>query len=288
MAKVTMDISEMKLMEEKAKLLKESLKREKELSDKLEKATRERIEALKSNEKIVTIVRRKTVATTLKTRMPAEDIRRTLNVRINQIVRRVISEGQKSAHENEKYHGNFLNDTDMFGTRAYGEREVLRYITRDMDNLIEHISRQYDLRPEELHGLFYQEDQIVTSDEPEQITRKGLDDVALEMKNEALDELSKKSREALSLNPILEKETREAKDELKLTQKSLKSVEQVSENKTKEIEELLGENSKIQGLIKENAVKLTAINLVVTPEITKFGNRKKLIEVKRILDENYE
>ena len=80
MAKVELDISEYELMKENANLLEKSLKREKKLNDKLDKANKEKIEALKSNEKMVTIVQRKSVSTMVKTRMPIADIRRHLNV----------------------------------------------------------------------------------------------------------------------------------------------------------------------------------------------------------------
>ena len=217
----------------------------------------------------------------VKTRMPVADIRRHLNLKINQVIRRVISEAQGGMHENSR----FMGDTDHFGMLhdRHGGRELLRHMTRDLDHLIDYVSREYDFNAENLHDLFYKEDQQVTADHPEEITHKGLDQVSADMKAEALDELKKNAREALTLNPILEKEARDAKDELDKTQRALKSAKGVSTKKSQEIEELLDENAKIQGLIKDNAVKLTHINLVVSPEITKFGNRNKLLEIKQIL-----
>tara|TARA_R110002049_G_scaffold231127_2_gene403436 strand:+ start:27229 stop:27420 length:192 start_codon:yes stop_codon:yes gene_type:complete len=47
--------------------------------------------------------------------------------------------------------------------------------------------------------------------------------------------------------------------------------------------ELMKENAKIQRLIKDNAVKLTHINLVVLQEITNFGNKKNILNIKQIL-----
>jgi hypothetical protein len=278
MAKVELDISEYELMKENANLLEKSLKREKKLSDKLDKANKEKIEALKSNEKMVTIVQRKSVSTMVKTRMPVADIKRHLNVKINQVIRRVISEAQGGIRDRSR----FMGDMDHFGMHR-GDREPLRHMTHDLDQLIDYVSREYDFNAENLHDLFYKEDQQVTADHPEEITMKGLDQVSADMKAEALDELKKNAREALTLNPILEKEARDAKDELEKTQRALKSAKSVSTKKSQEIEELLDENAKIQGLIKDNAVKLTHINLVVSPEITKFGNRNKLLEIKQIL-----
>lgn len=279
MAIVKLDISEYELMKENARLLKESLAREKELSGKLDKANKEKVKALKSNEKMVTIVNRKTVSTMVKTRMPVADIRRHLSLKINKIVRRVISETQGGMHESSR----FMDDIHHFGRLHSNGRERLRHITDQLDSLIDYVSREYDFSAENLHDLFYKEDQLVTSDHPEEITHKGLDQVSADMKAEALDELRKNAREALALNPVLEKEARDSKNELEKVKRSLKSAKGVSTKKSNEIEELLDENAKIQGLIKDNAVKLTHINLVVSQEITKFGNRKKLLEIKQIL-----
>ena len=58
MAKIEMDLSEFKIMEDNKRLLEESLKREKEQNDKIEAFKQEKIDILKSNEKSVTIVKR--------------------------------------------------------------------------------------------------------------------------------------------------------------------------------------------------------------------------------------
>tara|TARA_R110000796_G_scaffold181330_1_gene297911 strand:+ start:45359 stop:46231 length:873 start_codon:yes stop_codon:yes gene_type:complete len=284
MAQVKLDISEYELMKENAKLLKESLEREKELSDKLDVSNKEKIDALKSNEKMVTIVKRQSVSTMVKTRMPVSDIRRHLSVKINQIIRKVLSEAKGGNSHDRRGDSFFNSDRDlMFGSSNHRGHEPMRHITRDLDNLIDYVSREYDFKPENLHDLFYKEDQVITSDSPEEITMQGLDQVSADMKTEALDELKKNAREALSLNPILEKEARDARIELEKTQKSLKATKGVSTKKSQEIVQLLDDNARIQALIKDNAVKLTHINLVVSPEITTFGNKKKLIEVKQIL-----
>ena len=58
MAKIEMDISEFKLMEENKSLLEKALLREKELNTEIDKLNKEKIEVLKSNEKSVTVVNR--------------------------------------------------------------------------------------------------------------------------------------------------------------------------------------------------------------------------------------
>ena len=58
MAKIEMDLSEFKIMEDNKRLLEESLKREKEQNAKIESFNQEKIDILKSNEKSVTIIKR--------------------------------------------------------------------------------------------------------------------------------------------------------------------------------------------------------------------------------------
>lgn len=78
MAKVEMDLSEYQEIQKNKELLEKSLGRERELSDKLDRVNEEKINAFKSNEKLVTIINRKVSSGRIRTRRSVEDCVKSL------------------------------------------------------------------------------------------------------------------------------------------------------------------------------------------------------------------
>ena len=82
MAQVKLDMSEYELMKDKARLLEESLTREKELGEQLAESRQKEIDALLANEKSVTIRKRVQVIETIQQKNSSEDITRFLKNKI--------------------------------------------------------------------------------------------------------------------------------------------------------------------------------------------------------------
>lgn len=78
MAKIEMDVSEYEAMKENKQLLEQSLKRERELKDQVDKLNDEKIEALKDAQKKVVKIRKKTVTEHKMVKRPYDEVVRNI------------------------------------------------------------------------------------------------------------------------------------------------------------------------------------------------------------------
>jgi len=279
-------------MEEKARLLEESLKREKELSDKLELANKERIETLKNNEKNVTVIKKETITKTYTPRVSHDDIRRHLRSKMSQSLDYIIQELMNSPDPfrvgSERYMTSHMHDMDR---RGMGSMSALRHILRDKEHLFEHVMRTIDFDTENLHALFFHKEKTETRQQPDEILTKGLDEVKVEMKQQAFDELTEKARKALLDIPVIAKERDDATDEVTLTNNEVKLLEKklllaskLSVAKDIELDRAWKEYSSLQEDTVINKSKLSDINFVMSNEIGIFANRNKVNKIKQILE----
>lgn len=275
MAQVKLDMSEYELMKDKARLLEESLAREKELGDQLAESRQKEIDALLANEKSVTIRKKVQVIETIQQKTSDEDIIRFLKQKMAKVITNCMN-SILGDHSHKQFLSHSLIDREFA-------------FSHEIESELNYYTRLIDLRPHEMHGLFFEKTRDKHLPEEETVTRRGLDEVAAEMKSEALSELMKNAREALSENPILKRDARDAKSESKSLKKKLKLAESLSESKTKELEETYKLLSDSEALNKDNEAKLAGISLEMSRKSSIFTHSKKLREIDRILtikDEN--
>lgn len=289
MAKVELDISEYELMKDKARLLEESLAREQKLNDENKALQQQNIDTLKANEKSVTIVNKKHISTMIVRKRSPGDIRRHLKIKMEQTVRTIVDQINRGLSGSNSHRSSmFMDHHDHFGIPNH--MRPLRF-HGELESIVEHAMRECDFDPDQLHALFYDEEKTQSSYEPESITMKGLDQVKSDMYDKALDKLKSKSRDALSLNPVLEKEIRDLKSEVKGVESDLKKAEKrlklsqtLDEKKNEEILEAKNQHAICEYNRSSENEKFREISLVVSEKITTFGNKKKVNQIKQIIE----
>ncbi|MBV1929351.1 MAG: hypothetical protein KUG81_07570 [Gammaproteobacteria bacterium] len=291
MAEITMDSSEWDLMRENAKLLKDSLAREKELSDKLDVANKEKIDALKSNEKNVTVITKTSVITTNPKRVSDADINRHLVNKMSHVLERIVHEFMHSPDPFRIDRGSsrFMNDMHHFDGMSHTHR--LSDILRNKEGLLESVMREINFSPESLHNMFFKDSKTKTTYLEDEVITKGLDEVKVQLGEDLLKTLSAKAQKALEINPELTREVRDAVDEMKAADKNAKKAnkrlalaESLHLKKDEEIVDLKDQLVKIKEITINNREKIYDVALVVSDEITTFGNKKRLKEVKQIIN----
>jgi hypothetical protein len=278
MAQVKLDISEYELMKENAKLLKESLLRERELSDENDALQREKLQIMENSKMMVTIVNETRVTKTSSPRVHESDISRHIKAKMSTVINEAMRDfaGRNSS-------------TDYIGDRHYRSmvetefRGMQMFNSRDNDYM-DYVMKKIDFRPGELHSLFYGKEVTRTDEGPKEVTLKGLDQVSADMKSEAYEMLTKKAANALDQNPIISQERHDANYELEMVSRRLKLSKSLDEKKSVEIEELKAELSKAEFVRAEENGKIDEIYLIVSGEKTIFGNKKKVTNIKQILN----
>tara|TARA_R110000850_G_scaffold90138_7_gene192403 strand:+ start:2479 stop:3318 length:840 start_codon:yes stop_codon:yes gene_type:complete len=275
MAQVKLDISEYELMKENAKLLKESLLRERELSDENDALQREKLQIMEDGKMMVTVVNKTRVTTTSSPRVHESDMVRHIKGKMA----RAISEIMKDRYSNNP------QERSMHRSSYDHMRNHHDFGMNSQDNShLDYVMKKIDFRPGELHSLFYGKEVTITNEGPKEVTLKGLDQVSADMKSEAYEMLTKKAANALDQNPIISQERHDANYELEMVSRRLKLSKSLDEKKSVEIEELKAELSKAEFVRAEENGKIDEIYLVVSGEKTIFGNKKKVTDIKQILN----
>ena len=207
MAKIEMDISEFKAMEENKKLLEDALGRERELADKVDKLNQEKIEILKQNEKTVTVIHKQQVYKMLKT--------------------------PYSPHQVFEKMKRFFQDT--LGSSKYTRpgmdyRDMTHAIRAEMSTRVDGEGHWQTL----IDSIF--ETAEATSMIDKEVTRKGFDEEILEIKKEYHESLSKETKAQLSELESLIKENKSLHQDLKLKNKEIKNLEESFDRLTETLE----------------------------------------------------
>jgi len=124
MAKIEMDMSEYEAMKKVEAVLEQALEREKVLNDEVAELTREKIELLKSNEKVITIVNRVDTTEQIYTYKTANQIYEALKMHFQDGNRRMIGshhEGIFDSHHHDRMYA------DMARHDNYATNQLLMY-----------------------------------------------------------------------------------------------------------------------------------------------------------------
>lgn len=292
MAVVNMDLSELKLMEKNAELLEESNKEILKLSEENKRLQQQNIDTLKANEKNVTIVIRTSLTTTHSQEVSDDDINRHLVNKMSHVLTRIVHELMDSPEPFKRGGAGYHYHNDM--TRQMGGMSyvnILGDLLRNKEGLFDSVMRELHFDTEGLRRLFFSKPKTSTKHFDDEITTQGLDEVKVKLKEEAFKDLSLKAQKALDINPQLSKQRDDAVDDMKAADRYAKKInkrlelaESLHLKKDEEIKEFKAELSKSQFFRRSENAKLNEISLVVSPEITTFGNKKKLVKVKQIIE----
>lgn len=220
MAKITMDSSEWEEMKKNAKLLEEAVAREKELGAKVEELQQANIDALKANEKMVTIVKKVEVVELLMCSIPVHDITSRLASMMASVAN----------HHNERYgRGSHISSSQM--EHQFHTRSATMY----MDDEINHIK-----------SLFFKErHNLRMDDEQETITHKGLDQVKADIAKEYAENMSEEDRRMRDSVSTMQTGLKEANDREKEHKIMMKNNDKIISNLEKDVKNL-SENADLQ------------------------------------------
>lgn len=252
-----MDASEWETMKKNEKLLEEAVAREKELGAKVESLQKDKIDALKANEKMVTIVKRVNVAESLMCSVSTHDIVQRLAGMMANVAN----------NHNDKYgRGNHISISHM--EHAFHTRNPSIY----MNDEIHHIK-----------SLFYTEKhELRMDDDQETITHKGLDQVKADIAKDYEESMSKKHKETIQSNKDLIKDSDALKKEIKDLKLMLKNDRRIIDDLELDVKSLSKENNllkeKYACFIDKDFVSLTRDILSDTRGFVTNGKRLKELD----------
>lgn len=287
MAEVKLDISEYELMKENAKLLQDSLDREKKLSSEIDSLKEEKIQALIDNEKVVTIIKKTSIKEELYSNSPSDV--HTANSRIINTITKIVHECMR---EYEKMN-NGKSDPGKFGEsfwrdpflRGHDVGSVSLRHRRVTQSMIEHfVSSEFGHRSH-IGEIFFGRTNKIQRWEDDEIITRGLDEVQAEANELALKSLTNKAKLALKENPELVRERDDATDELNNRKKELQIFKDGEKIRIEREDYLVEEVDKLKALSIDNSTKLEEIERVIIED--GFFKRKGIINsVKQILKTN--
>jgi len=230
MAKIKMDMSEWEAMKKVQKLLEESLAKEKSLRSKVENLQKEKIDALKSNEKIVTIHKKVTTSETIQCKISPHHI-------VDRI-KRAFAENRSSRIDD------FMN---------HGHQD---YSNHRMDVM------QHDEVKELCSYFFTEKHELKDSPELDNITYKGLDQVKADIAKDYEESMSEQHKEIISSHKDLVKELNVLQNEKKENKIIISNNNKIIKGLEQDVDQLLNKNILLleeQKALKicKNAVSLT-------------------------------
>jgi len=287
MAVVKLEMSEYELMKENTNLLKESLFREQELADQLAEANAINIKALVANDKNVTIITKVTTEELYSSLRKQSDVKDYLLNHVKAVVSKSIDDLKRGyiSHSNSFMTDRHMSDPHM-NERYMGNpnqrfnKDDGSHVYYSLSRIIERRLEEDMFRDQDISSLFFAKKRTKITTAPDVITTKGLDQVALEMKNEVYDSLSKKAKKALESNPIILEENHDLRKELKLVSDRLKVSKSIESQRVKDIDRLY----KKQEYQQKMYLKFDAIDLIVPEKTPIFGNRKIVKEINEIIN----
>lgn len=217
MAKVEMDMSEYEALKKVEKTLEESLAREQELGKELAVSQKKEVDALKANEKSVTIITEHRTHQMLQQRQPDHVINSHIEARILQYFDYMMNG----------------NNSSFYQPGRHTSHRMRFELARNMSSM--------GVDAGSIANMFFttSESEILNQDGkyPTTITHKGLDQVKEDLRLEAVEAAESNVKSKLASIPTLKQEAKDAKDKLKLAQQ--KNVD--NEAMLRENDELIGE-----------------------------------------------
>jgi hypothetical protein len=217
MAKVEMDLSEFKRMEQTEKDLRISLEKEEELRKEIQKLQKEKLEALKASKMKVSKVQR----------IKRTDVIRTMN---------------PLSHFNNRngintVHSLFLNIRDAWG--EYSHQDMM-YALHELSNLVFKTER---VTTEDSTATFHGLDEV-KAELKEQLKDEMDEETRINLK--AAENTIKRNDKLLPENKELRAEINVLKD---LTSKQLKEIDWLKEDKGKIYDQLITKNEELEKLV---------------------------------------
>jgi hypothetical protein len=288
MAKVELDISEYELMKENAKLLENSLEREKKLSEENRVLQQANIDTLKNNEKSVTTIVKSQVTTYSRAKVPYDDIVRYLKSRVYEVSNAVLNSMQESSGDMHFFHSGsdrFRHPTSSM--MASGRADS--YIESAIDHFMG--GAGFDRHGSKVHDLFFEKESFSTKNFDDEVRTKGLDEVKTEMEDIAFERLTLKAKKALTDIVIVAKERDDTSDQFNDLNKSIFDLEEnvklsksLNESKDLEIKDILFKLSESEAVRTLENRNFKEISLLLSGETRTFGNRKLVTNIKQILN----
>lgn len=240
MAKVEMDLSEFKRMEQVEKDLRDSLDREKELGQKLEQAKEEKIEALEKADKSVTIITEKRVYEHLIQNRSDTEIK----------------------HYLQRWFFEFLarNSTNRGGSHFFNPDRVHDWEI-DLDFLKSRLSDALhcdrDINGSYMSEIFFTKNSSVTSPslesvENKTVIRKGLDEYLVTLREELQDEVDEDVKRQLDDIPSFKIQVKEEKAKTKEAVKEKNELILDLNAANKYTEELEKQSKHLRGELKKS------------------------------------
>lgn len=231
MAKITMDSSEWEEMKKNAKLLEEAVAREKKLGARVEELQQANIDALKANEKMVTIHKKVTISETIQVKVSTHDI-------INRLFRAVAEQF------NETQGSNFdrgMRSRLSEGRMGANDVEQAFYRTRH-----HHGHQWLEHEVDDLRSLFFtQKHELNDAPERDEITHKGLDQVKADIAQEYAENMSEKDKRMHQDNQDFITEVNVHKAKIKDQKIMMKNNDKIISNLEKDVKNL-SENADLQ------------------------------------------
>jgi len=238
-----MDASEWETMKKNEKLLEEALAREKELSSKVETLQQEKIDALKANEKNVTIVKKVHVSESLMCEVPVHSIIQ----RLSGIVANVVNhDEERRGMRSSRVSSNDIQRAMMISYSSTGYFECEIKMIQDM--------------------FFKQRNELRIDDDQESITHKGLDQVKDDIAKEYEESMSKEHQRMIQSFGDMQKEIASRKDNEKKLGKDIKLQSRI-------IRDLEGD---VKGLMKQYDLQKAS----TVPEYFVSSTRKILSDTR--------
>lgn len=284
MATVKLEISEYELMKKHAAMLEDSNKEILRLSEENKKLQQYNIDVLKANEKNVTIETRTMTSKMIRAKCSSDDIRSSLRRKMENIIHRVTDDIRRQAANNPQFGTNGYDrmmGNDMYG-RPHNPMDVR--VPKEIAQIIHHYMHEYDFNPEQLHDLFYHEQEITVGEPCIEITHKGLDQVKADLKAKVLKSLTAESQEALRENPRIEKESRKNKRDFDNITRELEGMKDLNDSKAVIIDNLKKKEQDMIQASLDNFDDLEAIDLCMSEELGIFDKKKRLSNIQQILD----
>lgn len=287
MAEVKMELSEFKRLEKTEEDLREVLKREKKNAKKIQQLEQDKIKALEENDKSVTIVTEVHKTEMLIQKRSDMEI---CNHFARWIRRAIISINRNHDHFMVRRGSDYTMDVNLLASMLSNELHRPNHFGMN----------ESDVDPSILVDMFFEKRESIGRPCPElrTVTRKGLDEYIVQLKDELRSEMDEDTRKRLDDIPSLissakeaEAKRKEAVRESKELKLELGESQGLVEELEKQVKELSGKLDiankslgSIDGLVKENPDVISRTKeLLKTTSILKLkGTFKQLQEIWNI------
>lgn len=273
MAKIEMDLSEYKRMEQTEFDLRDALDKQKEQADKIEKLQQEKVEIMEQNKKQVTIVEEVKHIAVVNQNLSTNKVMDMLANFLG-IDRKDLDGIIKNNLKKDSFFIDDINFSRMNPDYGYGSAYSSYHYKEAM------IRR--------LQEVFFSEKKEILKNVDKTVSYKGLDDVRADIAREYFDILSQETKDKLNRLKDLSKKNKHLEE----SNKGLRTEVKIANKNQKELENELNKVYKEMNLTKDKFTELEGssvpmLTAYATMEILKnqngiFGNKKAIDELKKI------